>query len=332
MWRSRMPVRCTIHSSEVSTCRASSALVRIACRQIAAGHPRTTERNVTMPLRPSALASHRRALPELSCLADLRQQFVTHHVVAEVDRGREAFGIGAAMALDDDAVEPEEDAAIGAAADPSFRAASGRRRARTDSRSGPDRPAHRGAQISRDLPRGAFRGLRARCCRQSPRSPPRRPCPCRYRRPRRSRNSRGAAGCARAECCPASRTSSRPFTSSTPILRRPTVGRSRSNRTRAIALPMTAMSTRCCASAPIVAPRSSTTISPRSVGQAPRSPAARSRAMVLAGETWPSPSARRYCRPRPRHRPRPSSPRRSPATSTTSSGRGAAPGSACRPS
>ena len=58
--------------------------------------------------------------------------------------------------------------------------------------------------------------------------------------------------------CPASRTSSRPFTSSTPILRRPTVGRSRPNSTRAIAEPITARSTRCGASAPILAPRSST--------------------------------------------------------------------------
>ena len=40
---------------------------------------------------------------------------------------------------------------------------------------------------------------------------------------------------------PASRTGSRPFTSSTPMLSRPTLGRSRSNSTRAMALPITAM-------------------------------------------------------------------------------------------
>ena len=50
------------------------------------------------------------------------------------------------------------------------------------------------------------------------------------------------------------------------MLSRPTVGRSRSNSTRAIALPMTARSTRWSASAPIVAPTSSTTESPLSVG------------------------------------------------------------------
>ena len=43
MWRCRMPVRCTIHSSEVSIRAASSALVRISPRQIgaAAEHDRT---------------------------------------------------------------------------------------------------------------------------------------------------------------------------------------------------------------------------------------------------------------------------------------------------
>ena len=66
---------------------------------------------------------------------------------------------------------------------------------------------------------------------------------------------------------PASRTGSRPLTSSTPMLSRPTFGRSRWNSTRAIALPITAMSSRCSASAPIEAPRSSTMDSPLSVGQ-----------------------------------------------------------------
>ncbi len=44
--------------------------------------------------------------------ADLGEQFVAHHVVAEVDGAGEAFGVGAAVALDDDAVEAEEDAAV----------------------------------------------------------------------------------------------------------------------------------------------------------------------------------------------------------------------------
>ena len=51
------------------------------------------------------------------------------------------------------------------------------------------------------------------------------------------------------------------------MLSRPTVGRLMPNRMRAVAAPMTARSTRCSASAPIEAPRSSTIDSPRSVGQ-----------------------------------------------------------------
>ena len=51
------------------------------------------------------------------------------------------------------------------------------------------------------------------------------------------------------------------------MLSRPTVGRARSNSTRAIALPITARSTRWSASAPIVAPTSRTIESPFSVGQ-----------------------------------------------------------------
>ncbi len=65
---------------------------------------------------------------------------------------------------------------------------------------------------------------------------------------------------------PAALTSSRPLISSTPTLRRPTVGLSMSNTMRAIAAPMIARSIRCWASAPIVAPTSSTIDSPRSVG------------------------------------------------------------------
>src|SRR3569623_134227 len=57
----------------------------------------------------------------------------------------------------------------------------------------------------------------------------------------------------------ASLTSSTPFTSSTPILSRPTVGRSMSNSTRAIAPPMIASDARWRASPPIEAPTSSTT-------------------------------------------------------------------------
>ena len=44
------------------------------------------------------------------------EQAVAHHVVAKLDRRRKAFVVGAAMALHDDAVQAEEDAAIGACA------------------------------------------------------------------------------------------------------------------------------------------------------------------------------------------------------------------------
>ena len=67
----------------------------------------------------------------------------------------------------------------------------------------------------------------------------------------------------------ASRISSPPLISSTPILSRPTVGRSRPNNTRAIALPITASAIKWCASPPMVAPTSSITESPRMVGHIP---------------------------------------------------------------
>ena len=57
-----------------------------------------------------------------------------------------------------------------------------------------------------------------------------------------------------------------PLISSTPILSNPTVGRSMARTIRAIAEPMTARSTRCRASAPMVAPRSRTIDLPRIVG------------------------------------------------------------------
>ena len=44
---------------------------------------------------------------------DLGQKLVAHHLVAELDGGGETFGIGPAVAFDDDAVEPEKYPAIG---------------------------------------------------------------------------------------------------------------------------------------------------------------------------------------------------------------------------
>ena len=65
---------------------------------------------------------------------------------------------------------------------------------------------------------------------------------------------------------PAALISSRPLISSTPTFSRPTLGRSMSKTICAIADPMIARSTRWRASAPIVAPTSSTMLSPRMVG------------------------------------------------------------------
>ena len=45
----------------------------------------------------------------------VRHQLVMGHVVGDIDGAREAEGVGAAMALDDDAVKAEEHAAIGLA-------------------------------------------------------------------------------------------------------------------------------------------------------------------------------------------------------------------------
>lgn len=45
-------------------------------------------------------------------LADLRHQVLASHFIAQFGRAGEADGVGAAMALDDDALEPQEDAAI----------------------------------------------------------------------------------------------------------------------------------------------------------------------------------------------------------------------------
>ena len=67
-----------------------------------------------MVTRPLPRHTGRRRLGVVSGerLADLGEQIVAHHVVAEIDRVGEAFGVGAAVALDDDAVEAEEDAAV----------------------------------------------------------------------------------------------------------------------------------------------------------------------------------------------------------------------------
>ena len=84
---------------------------------------------------------------------------MSHHLVAEIDRIGEAFGIGPAMALDDDPVEAEEDAAIGLArihlVTQHLECIAGEQI--TDPRA--QGPRHRAAQIRGELPRGSLRGL-----------------------------------------------------------------------------------------------------------------------------------------------------------------------------
>src|SRR3954453_1112327 len=92
-------------------------------------------------------------------IAYFGEQFVLHHLVADLDRRGITLGIGAAVALDDDAVEAKEDAAVGLPwvhllgerpeciareqiADPA-----------------PDRPRHRGLEMLRELTGGALRSL-----------------------------------------------------------------------------------------------------------------------------------------------------------------------------
>ena len=91
---------------------------------------------------------------------DLGQKLIAHDAVAEFDGSGETFGIGPAMAFDDDAVEPEKNAAIGRGADPCAGAAAGMPSGRTNIRSGQlsDCLIAR-SEIFADLARGAFGGL-----------------------------------------------------------------------------------------------------------------------------------------------------------------------------
>ena len=115
---------------------------------------------VTRPLRRRR-GSRRssRAVP-VDGLADLGEQFVTHHVVTHVDGRGEAFRIGAAVALDDDAVEAEEHAAVGFARIHLVAQHAERRRAPADSRSWTRCDSRdRALEIIGELARGALRRL-----------------------------------------------------------------------------------------------------------------------------------------------------------------------------
>src|SRR5215475_12254209 len=92
-------------------------------------------------------------------LSDLGEQLIAHHVVTHVDCRRRAFGVGAAMAFDDDAIESEEHSSIcfswihffsqGSKSLPRKQIAEPR---------GPG-PVHRRAQIRGELMRRPFGGL-----------------------------------------------------------------------------------------------------------------------------------------------------------------------------
>ena len=227
IWRSRMPVRWTIHSSDVSTVCASSALVTTRLRQIGAAAEHNGTHN-GHEAAPAPTGGSRAPWVMAKSLADLGEEVVADHVIADIDGDREPLCIGAAMAFDNDAIKPQENAAIGFGRIHLFAQRSECAVGRADS------PASNGAVASAPrakIRRSAGRCLprpSARCCRQSLPSRPRRRSPCRCRRPQRSREyCRCGHGCSR-RMRAASRTGSNPFTSSTPILSRPTVGFSRS--------------------------------------------------------------------------------------------------------
>ncbi len=73
----------------------------------------TDRRTVTRPLRRPPGAAAGDAAPSAAVI--LAKKLIAHDAVAELDRGGKAFGVGAAVALDDDAVEAEKHPAIGAA-------------------------------------------------------------------------------------------------------------------------------------------------------------------------------------------------------------------------
>ena len=91
--------------------------------------------------------------------ADLGEQAVANHLVADVDRRGEALGIGAAVALDDDAIETEEDAAVHLARIHLVAQRRERVARQQVAELGAPRPAHRALEQCRELTRRAFRDL-----------------------------------------------------------------------------------------------------------------------------------------------------------------------------
>src|ERR1700733_3975485 len=101
----------------------------------------------------------RRIVEALERGADFGQEFVLHDAVPELDRRRKTFRVGAAVTLDDDAVEPKKDAAIGAARIHALAQALERRAREQIADAGAPRTVHRPLEIFAELARGAFRGL-----------------------------------------------------------------------------------------------------------------------------------------------------------------------------
>ena len=183
MWRSRMPVRCTIHSSDVSTIAARSSLVSTFCREIAADpadHASGSCRRRLTRLR----RGRRCAVPSALSSAIIRTRSLRRHLAREVDGAGKALRVGAAMRLDHHAVQPEEHAAIHLARIHLLPQQPEGRAARRGSRAAPPRCAPSPSGDTRRSVAPCPPPSSARCCRQSPRSPRRRPCPCRGRRPR----------------------------------------------------------------------------------------------------------------------------------------------------
>src|SRR6478736_351550 len=110
-----MPVRWTIHSSDVSTTPSISRLV-ITRFGSAAPKPRTTDRIILLEPRRSRGLRPYRGQPLGMIFFEIVFYFlgqaILGHVIADFDGRGYAFGIRPAMAFDHDAVQAEEYAAI----------------------------------------------------------------------------------------------------------------------------------------------------------------------------------------------------------------------------
>ena len=261
-----------------------------------------------------------------SSIADRLVESVGDHVDGDADRVGEADRVGAAMALHDDAVEPEQDGAvvaarIGPAADLLQRVARHEVAEPGDPR-GPERAAQEFGDRASPCPSAVLSATlpvkpsvtTTSTVPAGMSSPSTKPW-----------NWIGSALVRRIAA--AARTSSWPFMSSEPTLRRPTsaaCSRARCARTRR---PCTANWTRLSAIAfDIGAEVEHHALAAHRREERRRSPAGRCR-RACAAKSSPSPSTRRCCPPRRRRRPGRRAPRRSQGACSTA-GPDAAPRSA----